>query len=336
MSDKDKDAAKDVGEDIGRIREFAEKKGLPEETIDDFVAAELKKHAEKSSAENWLEKQTPGSGEIVSIEGFLDSVGDIIRNIVKGKVPELSSYPNDINNPQMLSNIKKTYLNPEWLKSRRIVIGTVKLERGCILQPGFEKNIKLLLQDITDTSKKNELVVKKILNDIKPFTDLLITDSWKKAANVAAVEKKHQPPESNIAEFVNIKSELDIEPAVVKTLTIDGIISVTTLLLELIKFMGNPPSPFKTTGWDDLFFTRGGNGKKGVPTFSDNGPVVQEFREFYKDDPYTLSTLNIIAESLKALNYGTQYTYHVIAKTGYSQCHDYVRTMIKLIDASVK
>ncbi len=65
---KEKDDAKDVGEDISRIREFAEKKGLPEDTIDAFIKDELKEHAEKSSTEQWLERQAPGSGDIILIK----------------------------------------------------------------------------------------------------------------------------------------------------------------------------------------------------------------------------------------------------------------------------
>lgn len=334
MSNKEKEDAKDVGEDISRIREFAEKKGLPEETIDDFVAAELKEHHEKSSAESWLDKQTPGSGDVVSVEGFLDAVGDTFRDIIKGKKPWLSAYPNDIKNPQVLSNIKKTYCNPEWLKSRRIVTGTVKLERGSILQPGFEKNIQALRQDIIDTNAKNEVIVKKLLNEIKPFTDLLTGEGWKNPATVATVGKK-QPPQSNVAEFVGIKTQLNPEPAEVAALTIEGIVSTTTLLIDLIKFMGTQPTPFKATGWDDLFFTRDA-GNRSVPTFFDKSPVVQKFQEVYKDDQGTLRTLNHIAESLKALNYGTQYTHGVTTKNGYRYCHDYVIALIKLIDASVK
>ena len=51
----DKDDAtdeKDVGDAIQRIREFGEKKGLPEETINDFIADELNDQKEKASSES--------------------------------------------------------------------------------------------------------------------------------------------------------------------------------------------------------------------------------------------------------------------------------------------
>jgi hypothetical protein len=40
MSDNDNKS--DIGDDIKRIREFGEKKDLPEETINDFIADEFK------------------------------------------------------------------------------------------------------------------------------------------------------------------------------------------------------------------------------------------------------------------------------------------------------
>lgn len=43
---------KDVGNAIKHIREFGEKKGLPEETINDFIADELNDQKEKASSES--------------------------------------------------------------------------------------------------------------------------------------------------------------------------------------------------------------------------------------------------------------------------------------------
>jgi hypothetical protein len=52
MSDNDKKS--DIGDDIKRIREFGEKKDLPEETINDFIADEFKdlKEEKKASTES--------------------------------------------------------------------------------------------------------------------------------------------------------------------------------------------------------------------------------------------------------------------------------------------
>ncbi len=49
--DDEKDE-KDVGDAIQRIREFGEKKGLPEETINDFIADELNDQKETASSES--------------------------------------------------------------------------------------------------------------------------------------------------------------------------------------------------------------------------------------------------------------------------------------------
>lgn len=70
MSEDKKSVGAEIGEAISRVREFGEKKDLPEETIKDFIKSdieEIREDAEedkKSSVESWLDCQPAGTDDL--------------------------------------------------------------------------------------------------------------------------------------------------------------------------------------------------------------------------------------------------------------------------------
>lgn len=338
MSEKEKDP-KEIGDDIERIREFGEKKDLPEETINSMIASEFKE--EKSSVEEWLTQTVAGNGEqtsleqIVSQEGFMEAAGDVLRNMIKGKKPDF----NNMGSETTHDNIKRTYANLPWVKSRRLVTGEVSVPTGSILQGDFKADINKLLAAVKATCQANVGIVNKLLQDANPHIQLLTTDAWKDPKKVQVVDEKAKPlPEG--CDFKNIAfKDLQANPAKLPALNAEQVVEVANLILTIRSVYYGGANPFKGSKWDDIFNVKvGGVGgmSRYEQAFSNKDPRYKVMEKHYEDDNDTWATLAGICEAFCVMGYGCEYDWSTNSEHGGWEMSLYLKALVGWIDGSVK
>ncbi|MND81472.1 hypothetical protein D3C81_318970 [compost metagenome] len=341
MSEEKKNVGAEIGETIARVREFGEKKDLPEETIKDFIKAdieEIREDAEddkKSSVEDWLEMAGMGSddqitplGETLSNEGFMEAAGDVLRNIVRGNKPKLAN----MNMPSTMADVKRTYGSLAWVKSRRLVSTEITVKGGNLLQGNPSTNITKLIQAMKVASDKNKTIITKLLAECKPYMDFLSGNDWKDPAKVKAFTSTHHGlPER--ADFVDIVWNMKPEDAKLPTLDAAGVVHAAGLIEQLTAvYYGSPLNPFKATSWYDVMYAK----NSSEHAWSNKDPRHAEMAKHYAKDKDTMSDLEQIADNLATFCYGVEYDWSANSRNGGYETGMMLRGLIQLIDATVK
>lgn len=333
MSTEDKDSSK-LGEEISRVREFAEDKGLDEETVDDFVKNAIDKH-EEASVESWLDRQHAGSGDVVSIEGFLEAAGDVIRNIVRGKKPTFKGLEFKDNSDR----IKNTYGNLRWVNSRRLLTGQVKITNGSLLQGDVGKSINKLIHDAKAVMAKDVVVVQKLLKQAQPLIDLLSGSDWKDPIKVSAFYDKYQTLPYK-AEFYDIPDQPEPTDVTVERLAAQGVVDATNLIFDIRSvYYGGELNPFSKVDWYNIFYVkvRSANGFNVSETaFGEDDPRFQEMKKHYAGDQHTWHMLYEMCGDLRSFGYGVEYDWSTNSEHGSYELSLYMKALIAHIDASVK
>lgn len=335
MSEKEKESPKDVGDDIKRIREFGEKKDLPEETINGFIKAELSE--EEASVEDWLAQTVAGTADkttleqMVSSEGFMEYAGDVIRNMTKGKKPSEFELGNSV---KADDTIAKTYANPAWVAQRRLLTGEYTVAQGSVLLGDYAKEIPQVIQMAEANWALNTPVLQALANKAKPYLAFLGGNDWKDPAKIDAFDTKSPALPENY-KFKSVSNKFDPQTVKVPALTAEGVVAAARLVLQLRAAAASPKRPFAAVGWEDMFVRKVDRGFS-VDKYTSNDPVYQAMEKHYSGDKKTWWRLQYICEEISNFNEGVQYAWSSETRTGLYEIYTYTRALIRLIDASVK
>jgi hypothetical protein len=338
----EKNVGAEIGEAIKRVREFGEKKDLPEETIKDFIKSDIEEIREdheddkKSSTEDWLEMVGMGSddqiaplGETLSNEGFMDAAGDVLRNVMRGKKPQLS----DMNMPSKMEEIKRTYGNLSWVKSRRLIPGDVMVKGGNLLQGDSAATVAKLIQAMKVCSDKNKPIINKLLAQVKPYLDLFTSSSWKDPEMVRVVRAKNNAAVPDGADFVDMVWALEPADARLPHLDAEGVVKAAGLIQQLTTvYYGSPMNPFKDTSWYTDMYTQGSADR----AWTEKDPRVVAMIKFHVKDQDTVDEIGRMADDLSTFSYGIEYDWSANTSNGGYEIGLMLRGLIHLIDASVK
>lgn len=335
VSTEEKDP-KEIGEDIERIRKFAEDKDLPEETINSMISSEFKE--EKSSVEEWLAQTVAGTADktsmeqIVSQEGFLEFAGDVIRNATKGKKPSEFDISND--SQHGADTINRTYANPAWVAKRRMVKGEPTiLNIGSVLVGDWKGEMKKVVQAAQACWQSNTPILTGLLNKAKPIIAFLDSEAWKDPAKIKDFydNKWSELPLQVTFKDWTYKSK-DPTTAKVPTLNAEGVVEAAKTVLLLRDILKQ--SPFKKAGWFEMFH-RAAVGGVNNAKWEGSDPIYNNMEEKYGDtEPFW--HIQNITENLVGFREHIEYDWHTETETGSYEIYNYIRALVRLIDESVK
>lgn len=327
MTDKKEDKPT-YGDVADRIRGFADKAGLDDETVNDMVQSELKEETSKECFDptlNFLSKSMAGSDDKVSMEGFMTMVGDVVRNITKGKKPNLNlrkSVPD-------FSVIERTYANPQWVAQRRIVGQPVKFSEAYMFQGDWEQNLKKLAQRAETVTHKNMDYVKDLEKQALPYVQFFKSGAWKDKAKATAFLQKHGKLDfSNKADlFDDVGISFDRKVVAVPGLDADGVVKAAKMLIDLRKLVPTL-DPF-VGSWNQLFLTN------GIPTFGEDNDLYDQIYDHYADNSELAKQLTAAMENIENFRYWVEEDWEN-SGNGWGEIEDALTGLVHYIDASIK
>jgi hypothetical protein len=340
MSDKkEKSTGAQIGEAIQRVREFGEKKDLPEETIKDFIKSdieEIREGEEKDSTEEWLESQVAGNGDAISLsqtmsqEGFIEFAGDVVRNVVRGRKP--SEF--DMNQGNAVDTINRTYANPTWVAKRRLVKGEPTiLNVGSMLVGDWRAEMRKVVTAATACWGSNVSVLSAVIAKAKPTIDFLDSGSWDDPAKIDAFYEGKYKAAPLTADFKDwTYKAADPQTAKVPTLDAEGVVEAAKTIILLRDILKQ--TPFQKLGWTDLFYRPLQQGSR-AQKWTGEDPLWNNIQEKYGDTK-PMWRLEDMVENLAGCQHHVEYDWHTESDVGTYEIYNYIRALIQLIDASVK
>ena len=328
MTDKKKDDEPTYGDVADRIRGFADKAGLDDETVNDMVQSELKEKDSKESFDPmtaFLAGSVAGSDDRVSLEGFVSMVGDLVRNITKGKKPNLSLSKETPD----FAVIERTYANPRWVAQRRIVGQPVKFKEAYMFQGNWEQNIGKLAQRAEVVTHKNMDYVKDLEKTAVPYVQFFKSGQWKDEAKAKAFLAKYGKLDYSDKKdlFDDIGINYDYKVVAVPGLDADGVVKAATRLIELRKLVPTL-DPF-VGSWNQLFLT------DGIPTGGEDNAFYDQIHDHYNDNAELTKQLSAMVDNLANYQYWVEEDW-INSGNGWSEIEDAMKGLIHYIDASIK
>lgn len=190
---------------------------------------------------------------MVSEEGFLQSVGDIFRNIRHGRPPKLTDAKGE---PHLRrADLEKTYLNPAWLAKRRFVEGEVKVNvAGKNFIGDYNKEMRKLADAWQVTCSANQQLGKQYYEKVKPAFEFVSAFKYRDydllTKFTESLDLKYTKPA-----FVGLDDSWDIskEGATLPALTKESVEKLVKTLVNLCNSLFETHGLYKP--WERDYYT---------------------------------------------------------------------------------
>lgn len=267
---------------------------------------------------------------VVSQEGFFQSVGDIFRNITKGRPPKLT---NNQGRPSInRKTLENTYLNPSWLDKRRFVEGEVRVSKfGKPFMGDWNKEMRTLADNWSKQCKQNQALGKPYYDRVKPAFEFIENYQYRNPEKLAAfldtLDLKYTKPK-----FIGMPSSVGIstDGAMLPALGKEGVIKLTRTIIYLCDAFFRESGIIKA--WEKDYQT---TLNKRWYLYSDTGAkLVAEATHRGNHDAYR----NCIRLITDIADFSSRFEndYYNRDCKGYQTFQDWLLGAIAYIDASVK
>lgn len=279
---------------------------------------------DKVSLESFLDRVPVGNEERISCEGFFATLGEKLKDIMRGKLKPLS----DDYHKTMLKRVKETYMDPNWLKTRKMITGevTVPAQNYGELLTDIDKHISSYLSELKTVAGKNRATADRYARKAKPIMQGLLAGAWKDPAKCAALGDDFDPyPEVKYSDMKDAKYSQN--PATVEALTQEGVIATAKKLLDIDAAL-DESDPFGGE-WVSIFHP---GGKDIIDTT--HGSLYKEIKSHYSGK---------VPKEVDALMENINYFYSSVTEDYYQEISNiyvhgqvFFKALAGHIDASVK